>query len=86
MNIYFHKNFQKAYNKLERGIQHKVDEALSIFRKDPFNSKLRNHALKGHLYGSRAFSVTGDIRIIFEEHENYTVVIMMNVGSHNQVY
>lgn len=36
--------------------------------------------------GKRSFSVTGDMRIIFEEHENYTMVLMLDVGTHNQVY
>lgn len=36
--------------------------------------------------GKRAFSVTGDMRIIFEEFDDYVLVIMLDIGTHAQVY
>ncbi len=86
MIIDFHKDFQKRYRKLNQKIKIKVDDAIKKFRGDPFGITLRNHALTGQMHGKRAFWVTGDIRIIFEEHDNYIVVIMLDVGTHNQVY
>ena len=34
----------------------------------------------------RAISVTGNIRIIFKEFEDYTLVVMLDVGNHPHVY
>ncbi len=86
MQINYAKNFQKAFLKLDKKRREKVLEAIQFFQVDPFDPILRNHPLKGSMQGKRSFSVTGDIRIIFEEYESYTLVLMLDVGTHNQVY
>lgn len=86
MIIDFHKKFDKHYRKLNPKIRGKVDDILEIFATNPFDPILENHSLKGSMQGKRAFSVTGDIRIIFEEHQNYTLVLLLDVGTHSQVY
>ncbi|MGH7195212.1 MAG: type II toxin-antitoxin system RelE/ParE family toxin [Candidatus Saccharimonadales bacterium] len=45
---------------------------------------LNDHALKGKINGKRAFSIAGDIRVIYEETGDY--IIFLDIGSHNQVY
>lgn len=64
----------------------KIDTALVRFKSNPLDAALYNHPLKGAMTGKRAISVTGDVRIIFEEYNNYVLVIMLDVGTHNQVY
>lgn len=86
MNITFHKSFQKSYKKLDSKIQKKVDSAIHKFRANPFDRTLYNHPLTGKLQGKRAFSVTGDMRVVFEEYNDYVLVVMIDVGSHSQVY
>lgn len=86
MIIEFHKIFDKKYQRLNKKIQKKIDNALAKFIKNPLDQSLKNHALKGRLKGRRAFGVTGDIRVIFEEYNNYCLVMMLDVGTHNQVY
>lgn len=86
MIIEFHKNFDKNYQKLTKKIQKKVDDSLLKFTQDPFYKTLKNHALRGRMQTKRAFWVTGDVRVIFEEKNNYYIVMMLNVGKHNQVY
>lgn len=86
MIIDFHNNFHKRYRKLNQKIQIKVDDAIKKFRLDPLNPALRNHALTGRMFGKRAFWVTGNVRIIFEEHNHYVFVIILDVGTHNQIY
>lgn len=86
MRIDFHKDFQKSYLRLNPKQKDKVDRVIEIFKDNPRETSLRNHQLKGWLEGRRAISVTGDIRIMFEEHENYTLVLMLNVGTHAQIY
>ena len=86
MQIQFHANFEKRFRKLSEKLKEKTRGALEKFFKDPFHPSLKNHALHGELEGKRAFSVTGNLRVIFEEHENYFLVIMLDVGTHSQVY
>lgn len=86
MELHFKKSFTKSYQKLTAQEQIKVDEALLEFQNDPNQPHLRNHALKGNLKGQRAFSVGFDLRVIYREENDHTVVYLLNTGSHNQVY
>lgn len=86
MKIKYHRKFQKRFEKLPPSMKVKVLEAVDKFIKNPLDKTLKNHPLKGRLIGKRAFSVTGDMRVIFEEYDGYLLVIMLDVGTHNQVY
>ena len=86
MKVRYHKKFDKSIKKLSFKLQDKVIEAVELFQKSPVNPVLKNHALKGNMAGRRSISVTGDMRIIFKEYDNYVLVIMLDVGTHNQVY
>lgn len=72
--ILSHKNLRKRYK-----------ERLELFvqsRKDPV---LQDHKLRGKFKGMSAFSITGDIRVIYYERgENYFV--FLDIGSHAQIY
>lgn len=86
MKFIVRKNFDKAYAKLDAKLKNKVDATLQIFKANPTDAFLENHPLKGSLLGKRSIKVTGDIRIIFEQIDNYVVVHLLAVGTHNQVY
>ncbi len=86
MEIIYHKNFDKAFVKLTPKQQMKVDETITIFIQNPFDSQLRNHALHGKETGKRAISAGGDLRLVFEEGNNYQTVMFYRVGTHTQVY
>jgi addiction module RelE/StbE family toxin len=86
MIIKFHKDFVKSYKKLSPKLKQRVDLVIFGFRKNPLDPVLKNHALKGEMGGKHAISVTGNIRILFEEHGDYLLVIMLDVGTHSQIY
>jgi addiction module RelE/StbE family toxin len=86
MKIHYHHNFKKAYARLDTKLQDKVDLALEVFHANPKDRVLDNHALRGDLEGKRAIRVTWDVRIVFEEFDDYAEVMLVDVGSHNQVY
>ena len=86
MKILFKKRFVKQYQKLKKSDQNKVDHALKMFEKDPCDARLKNHALIGKLSGKRSISAGFNLRMIFELEGDYVVVIMIGVGTHNQVY
>ena len=86
MKIKYHKNFENGFKKLNSPLRSKTVSAIQKFAKNPLDKTLKNHPLKGKLAGKRSFSVTGDVRIIFEEEDDYVLVIILDVGTHNQVY
>jgi addiction module RelE/StbE family toxin len=86
MQIIYSKRFDKSFAKLEKKKQQKVMEAIALFQKKPTDISLKNHKLSGNKKGLRAFSAGGDLRVVFLEEGNYVQVLMINVGSHNQVY
>ena len=86
MRILLKKSFMKRYQKLKKSDQGKVDHALKLFEQNPHDSQLKNHVLTGKLTGKRSIAAGFDLRIVFEMEENYMVVTMLGVGTHNQVY
>jgi len=86
MLIKFHKLFEKHFKRLPEQLKKKTILSIKKFSANPRNPELRNHALKGRLQGKRAFWVTGDMRIVFEEFDNYVLVIMLDIGTHSQLY
>lgn len=86
MIIQFHQHFEKQFKKLTPVLRKKVQAALAQFLRNPHDPHLRNHELKGALTGKRAFWVTGDVRVIFEVHGDYIVVMVLGVGTHSQMY
>lgn len=86
MKVFRHKNFTKQYKELSVKQQTLVDETLMVFYKNPLHPKLRNHNLKGKYRGCSSIDVAFDLRIIFKQTKNYVVVVLLKVGSHNQLY
>jgi mRNA-degrading endonuclease YafQ of YafQ-DinJ toxin-antitoxin module len=58
---------------------------IIIFRKNPLDTRLRNHKLSGKLIGKWAFSITDDIRIVYEWKAK-NMVRFLAVGRHEEVY
>ena len=86
MKLYYANQFLRSFKKLPAEIQLRVRKAIDIFRNDPFNAQLQNHKLKGRHKKLRAFSAAHDLRIIYKEEENHAVVLIIRVGTHDQVY
>lgn len=86
MQLRYHKRFLKQYQKLLPQLQKKVRKAVELFKRDPFDPRLHNHAIGGTFQGERSISVTGDMRIIFQEENDYQWVTLLRVGTHSQVY
>ncbi len=81
------KLFEKHY--LKRILPHKKLDAeferrLGLFLTNQRGYPLDDHALTGKLTGKRAFSITADVRVIYEETE--TTIIFLDIGTHAQVY
>jgi addiction module RelE/StbE family toxin len=85
MHIYFHKHFEKMFQKCTPVVQKKFRERIAVFLDDPFSEELRNHALRGKYEGLRSINITGDIRAVYDptdaEHVRFVAI-----GSHAQLH
>ena len=79
------KDFDKSFKKKDKFIQEKARERIRIFREDPFNILLNNHALAGKYKNERSLNVTGDYRIIFY-FVNANLACLVDIGTHPELY
>lgn len=85
MELRFHKNFKKQYNKLRKSDRKKFDERIVLFIQNPFNPLLHNHALHGDYKIYRSIDITGDIRAHYELVAE-DVVMFITIGTHSDLY
>jgi addiction module RelE/StbE family toxin len=87
MRVEYHRQFVKHFNK--RVAPHpklvaKFEERLRLKVSNPTNPVLKDHQLIGKKSEYRAFSVTGDVRVVYKIEGE--VVRLYDIGTHNQVY
>lgn len=81
----FTKSFEKSYQKLTLKQQEKIDDALISYLETPDLVRLRVHRLKGRYLGQISISAGGDLRIHLKE-EGDTIIVVVTVGTHSQLY
>ena len=80
--------FEISYQELilaESELKEIVWSRVNLFGKNPLDTRLRNHRLRGRLKGKWAFSITDDIRIVYEWKTKNTVRFLA-IGKHEKVY
>ena len=82
MKIFYSSQFAREYQWLPIIIKEKAKKKEEIFRKDPFDSRLKTHKLKGRLNEFWAFSIDFRYRIIFK-FQNKDIVKFYTVGDHS---
>ena len=63
-------------------------ETLTLLECDAFDARLRTHKLKGELVGSWSCTAGYDLRIVFEfvRHDNAEAILLLSIGTHDEVY
>jgi addiction module RelE/StbE family toxin len=79
----FEKHFLKRITPHEKLVM-QFEERLELFLAGELGNPLNDHPLRGKFTGKRAFSVAGDIRVVYEETRDS--IIFLDIGTHNQVY
>ena len=79
----FEKHFKKRILPHDK-IVRQFEKRLRLFMTNDRGYPLNDHPLTGKLVGKRAFSIAGDIRVIYVELADAYVFI--DIGTHNQVY
>lgn len=80
------KSFRKALAKLSRNQQDAVQAGVELYRNNRNDLSLRDHALKGRMKGLRAFSAAWDLRVIYREEGDFITIVLIDTGTHSQVY
>jgi addiction module RelE/StbE family toxin len=80
--IFYSSHFIRAMKKIDPSLKEVVAEREKIFRKDPFDPRLRTHKLTGSLASLYSFSITYKYRILFKMRTDKTIVFL-NVGDHS---
>jgi addiction module RelE/StbE family toxin len=62
-----------------------IRQKIKLFEKNPDDTRLENHALKRKMKGKWAFSITDDIRIVYEWTSKQSVRFLA-IGGHTKVY
>jgi len=84
-------HFRRAFRREVRRHPELRPKILSVVRQlvaDPFAAPLDTHKLKGTLSGLWACSVAYDCRIVFDfvESEEGEVLLLIDLGTHEEVY
>jgi len=82
MRIEYLPRFARQYKKLPREIQELAEKREILFRKNPFDSRLKTHRLRGRLVRYHAFWINFSYRVIFEFADNDTVWFHQ-IGDHD---
>jgi mRNA interferase YafQ len=91
--LFLSSKFKRAVRKFTRRnvqLQARIEETLSQMSTDLTNPSLGTHKLEGKLSGLLACSCGYDCRIVFsvetEENRDEIVIVLFNVGTHDEVY
>ena len=65
-----------------------IRETLTRLEADAFDPQLRTHKLKGDLAETWSCSAGYDLRIVFDfvQHEGKEAILLLSVGTHDEVY
>lgn len=79
----FEKNFQTRIAS-DSKLAKQFEERLLLFTEGVGDYPIYDHPLTGKLAGKRAFSIAGNIRVIYKIVDG--ICIFVDIGTHNQVY
>lgn len=88
IKISFFSSYEQDLRELfekESQLHDKIDISIDRFKENPHDTRLRTHALRKRLKGKYSFSITNDVRIVFEW-VGKTRVRFLAIGSHTNAY
>ena len=82
-------NYQRKERRFFKYHQNLIDKYAEVLKKlqlNPFDSSLKTHKLKGDLKAFYACSLTHEYRIIFIFLIQNEQLVLVDIGSHDEVY
>lgn len=90
VELIWDEQFKKMYRKWIRRhpeLQAPFARKITFFTRDPFHPSLKTHTLSGVLQGLWSFRITYEYRRVFDfVDEKRTQVVLIDIGSHEEVY
>lgn len=84
-SIDFTKNFSKQFKVLRLKQKDRFYDRLDLFKKNPHDKTLRDHALKGKYKGYRSIDIEGGLRALYYV-KGDKIVIFGFIGTRSQLY
>lgn len=81
----FERTAQKFFKK-HRDLLPRFAEVIELLQSDPFSPALKTHKLKGELSKYHACRLTYEYRIVVTIVITEEQIILMDIGSHDEVY
>ena len=84
--------FKRAFRKFVKRnsqLEPKLIQILQLMKDDIFATQLSTHSLQGKLSGLKACSCGYDCRILFTieiSQEQTEIIVLLDIGIHNEVY
>ncbi|MGB3023932.1 MAG: type II toxin-antitoxin system mRNA interferase toxin, RelE/StbE family [Candidatus Saccharimonadales bacterium] len=79
-------SFVKLIAKQPVAIQRQARDRINDFRYGINLERLRDHALQGKYKGYRSINISGDVRALYYQQADGTVVIFAVIGTYSQLY
>ena len=89
INLVWDSAFKHSYKKRIKPdaiLKEKFWDSLELFSRSPFDSHLKTHKLTGKLNGLWAFSIAYDCRVVFNFFDNKKSALLIDIGTHDEVY
>jgi mRNA interferase YafQ len=81
----FRRSF-KRFQKRGSGSVEQVALVIGQLEQEPFAAFLGTHKLKGELRGYWSCSAGYDLRIVFEWFQDDDLILLVDIGTHDEVY
>ena len=83
IRIHASANFVRKFRQLDKEDRLQATEEVKLFRELPFYPSLNTHPLSKKFAGSYAFSVSGNLRIVFRfTKKDNSEVLFQSIGTH----
>jgi addiction module RelE/StbE family toxin len=88
MTIQYDPDFLGKLKSVNVRIRKSFKERIDLFRKDPHNRQLNNHALKNEYEGYWSIDITNDYRALYEEVDggDEPIAYFSILGTHKELY
>ncbi len=93
MEVVWSSGFKRSFRKITKKnpqLKNQIIKVLKLLADDPFTPSLKSHKLTGNLAGLWSCSVAYNCRIIFNLSEDEKllemVILLIDIGSHDEVY
>jgi mRNA interferase YafQ len=90
--VWYSKKFSKAFAKLAKGglkksTQEKVKKVIeTLAAGKELDAGYRDHQLQGEFEMYRECHIQGDLLLVYQIKDKEAVLILINIGSHSQIF